>query len=112
MRAMAGRTYSLLRRAAPRGAPPVHVVRPRPNEGYRRTGRTREGTAGDAGPPGRTGPPAWGKRPQLSSRGTDRIVPFMRPAQIALAAALCSGCNAQISDGGDPSLGGITTPDA
>jgi hypothetical protein len=36
----------------------------------------------------------------------------MRPAQIALAAALCSGCSAQISDGRDPSLGGITTPDA
>ena len=37
---------------------------------------------------------------------------FMRPARIALAAALCSGCSAQISDGRDPSLGGITTPDA
>lgn len=36
----------------------------------------------------------------------------MRPAQIALAAALCSGCSAQISDGRDPTLGGITTPDA
>lgn len=36
----------------------------------------------------------------------------MRPAQIALAAVLCSGCSAQISDGRDPSLGGITTPDA
>jgi len=36
----------------------------------------------------------------------------MRPAQIALAAALCGGCSAQISDGRDPSLGGITTPDA
>jgi hypothetical protein len=36
----------------------------------------------------------------------------MRPAQIALAAALCSACSAQISDGGDPSLGGITMPDA
>ena len=36
----------------------------------------------------------------------------MKPAQIALAAALCSGCSAQISDGRDPSLGGITTPDA
>lgn len=36
----------------------------------------------------------------------------MRPAQIALAAALCSGCSARISDGRDPSLGGITTPDA
>jgi hypothetical protein len=36
----------------------------------------------------------------------------MRPAQIALAAALCCGCSAQISDGRDPSLGGITTPDA
>jgi len=36
----------------------------------------------------------------------------MRPAQIALAAALYGGCNAQISDGRDPSLGGITTPDA
>lgn len=36
----------------------------------------------------------------------------MRPAQIALAAAVCSGCSAQISDGRDPSLGGITTPDA
>jgi hypothetical protein len=36
----------------------------------------------------------------------------MRPAQIALAAALCGGCNAQISDGGAPSTGGITAPDA
>ncbi|HEX3474146.1 MAG TPA: hypothetical protein VHT91_03845 [Kofleriaceae bacterium] len=36
----------------------------------------------------------------------------MRPAQIALAAAVCSGCSAQISDGRDPSLGGIPTPDA
>lgn len=36
----------------------------------------------------------------------------MRPAQIALAAALCGGCSAQISDGRDPSLGGITAPDA
>jgi hypothetical protein len=36
----------------------------------------------------------------------------MRPAQIALAAALCGGCSAQISDGRDPSLGSITTPDA
>jgi hypothetical protein len=36
----------------------------------------------------------------------------MRSAPIALAAALCSGCSAQISDGRDPSLGGITAPDA
>ncbi|HEX8111950.1 MAG TPA: hypothetical protein VF516_29665 [Kofleriaceae bacterium] len=36
----------------------------------------------------------------------------MKLAQIALAVALCSGCSAQISDGRDPSLGGITTPDA
>jgi hypothetical protein len=35
----------------------------------------------------------------------------MRLVQIALAAALCSGCRAQISDGRDPSLGGIA-PDA
>ncbi len=35
----------------------------------------------------------------------------MRLTQIALAVALCSGCSAQISDGRDPSLGGITTPD-
>lgn len=35
----------------------------------------------------------------------------MRPVQIALAAALCGGCSAQISDGGDPSLGGLAAPD-
>lgn len=32
---------------------------------------------------------------------------------LALSVALCSGCGAQLSDGADPSLGGITTaPDA
>lgn len=36
----------------------------------------------------------------------------MRPARIALAVALCGGCSAQISDGRDPSLVGISTPDA
>jgi hypothetical protein len=36
----------------------------------------------------------------------------MRPARIALAAALCCSCGAQLSDGRDPSLGGVTTPDA
>jgi hypothetical protein len=36
----------------------------------------------------------------------------MRPAQIALAAALCSGCSAQISDARDPTVGSVTEPDA
>jgi hypothetical protein len=36
----------------------------------------------------------------------------MTPGRIALAVALCGGCSAQISDGRDPSLGGLTSPDA
>lgn len=36
----------------------------------------------------------------------------MKPGRVALAVALCSGCSAQISDGRDPSIGGIASPDA
>jgi len=36
----------------------------------------------------------------------------MRLARIALVAALCGGCSAQISDGRDPTLGGSPVPDA
>ena len=35
----------------------------------------------------------------------------MRSVRIALAVALCSGCGAQISDGGEPSVGGALAPD-
>src|SRR3954462_5995256 len=72
MRAMAGRTYSLLRRTAPTARRVVHVVRPRPVEKTATAGATAGALdgPGGAGPlaPGRTGPPAWGARPQLSSR--------------------------------------------
>src|SRR4051812_3840399 len=63
---------------------------------------------GGAGPLGGQTHPAGARAPSCRRAVTDRIVALMKPAQIALAAALCSGCSAQISDG----LGGITTPDA